>query len=126
MNAVGLLVLFGCVFGGYIMAGGKMAPIIKAAPIETFIIAGAAAGAMLVGNSMVVIKSAMGGLGKVFKGSRYKKERLPGGDVPGSQNIENCSRRKGRWRLKRTSKTQSPVPSLPNTRPSCMTTVCCI
>ena len=74
MNAVGLLVLFGCVFGGYIMAGGKMAPIIKAAPIETFIIAGAAAGAMLVGNSMVVIKSAMGGLGKVFKGSRYKKE----------------------------------------------------
>jgi len=74
MNAVGLLVLFGCVFGGYIMAGGKMAPIIKAAPIETFIIAGAAAGAMLVGNSMVVIKSAMGGLGKVFKGARYKKE----------------------------------------------------
>jgi len=74
MNAVGLLVLFGCVFGGYIIAGGKMAPIIKAAPIETFIIAGAAVGAMLVGNSMVVIKSAMGGLGKVFKGSRYKKE----------------------------------------------------
>ena len=74
MNAVGLLVLFGCVFGGYIIAGGKMAPIIKAAPIETFIIAGAAVGAMLVGNSMVVIKSAMGGLGKVFKGARYKKE----------------------------------------------------
>ena len=74
MNAVGLLVLFGCVFGGYIIAGGKMAPIIKAAPIETFIIAGAAVGAMLVGNSMVVIKSAMGGLGKVFKGPRYKRE----------------------------------------------------
>ena len=74
MNAVGILVLFGCVFGGYIIAGGKMAPIIKAAPIETFIIAGAAVGAMLIGNSMVIIKSAMGGLGKVFKGPRYKKE----------------------------------------------------
>jgi chemotaxis protein MotA len=74
MSAVGLVVLFACVFGGYIMAGGKMAPIIKAAPIETFIIAGAAVGAMLIGNSMVIVKSAMGGLGKVFKGPRYKKE----------------------------------------------------
>jgi chemotaxis protein MotA len=74
MSAVGLVVLFACVFGGYIMAGGKMAPIIKAAPIETFIIGGAAVGAMLIGNSMVIVKSAMGGLGKVFKGPRYKKE----------------------------------------------------
>ena len=37
---VGMAVVFGCVFGGYIMAGGKMAPIIKAAPIEGFIIVG--------------------------------------------------------------------------------------
>ncbi|NBY09285.1 MAG: flagellar motor stator protein MotA, partial [Betaproteobacteria bacterium] len=38
MSAVGIVLLFIFVFGGYVMAGGKMAPIIKAAPIETFII----------------------------------------------------------------------------------------
>jgi len=68
------VVLFVCVFGGYIMAGGSMAPIMKAAPIETFIIAGAAIAAMLIGNSMDIVKGAAGGLGKVFKGSKYKKD----------------------------------------------------
>ena len=52
ISAIGLVVLFVCVFGGFIMAGGSMAPIIKAAPIETFIIGGAAIAAMLIGNSM--------------------------------------------------------------------------
>ena len=74
ISAIGLVVLFVCVFGGYIMAGGSMAPIMKAAPIETFIIAGAAVAAMLIGNSMDIVKGAAGGLGKVFKGSKYKKD----------------------------------------------------
>jgi len=74
ISAIGLVVLFICVFGGYIMAGGSMAPIMKAAPIETFIIAGAAVAAMLIGNSMDIVKGAAGGLGKVFKGSKYKKD----------------------------------------------------
>ena len=74
MSAVGIVLLFIFVFGGYVMAGGKMAPIIKAAPIETFIIGGAAVAAMLIGNSMDIIKGAMGGLGKVFKGPKYKKD----------------------------------------------------
>jgi chemotaxis protein MotA len=56
------------------MAGGSMAPIIKAAPIETFIIGGAAIAAMLIGNSMDTVKGALGGLGKVFKGPKYKKD----------------------------------------------------
>jgi chemotaxis protein MotA len=71
---VGLVVLFICVFGGYIMAGGSMAPIIKAAPIETFIIAGAGVAGMMVGNGMDVIKGVGKGMGKVFKGPAYKKE----------------------------------------------------
>jgi chemotaxis protein MotA len=68
------VVLFVCVFGGFIMAGGSMAPIIKAAPIETFIIGGAAIAAMLIGNSMDTVKGALGGFGKVFKGPKYKKD----------------------------------------------------
>ena len=74
ISAIGLVVLFVCVFGGFIMAGGSMAPIIKAAPIETFIIGGAAIAAMLIGNSMDTVKGALGGLGKVYKGPKYKKD----------------------------------------------------
>jgi chemotaxis protein MotA len=57
MNAIiGIVVLMVCVFGGFIMAGGSMKPIIKSAPIETFIILGAGIGGMLIGNSMDIFK----------------------------------------------------------------------
>ena len=71
---VGLVLLFVFVFGGYVMAGGSMAPIIKAAPIETFIIVGAGIAATLVGNGMDTIKGVAGGFGKVFGGPKYKKQ----------------------------------------------------
>ncbi|MBM3407619.1 MAG: flagellar motor stator protein MotA [Betaproteobacteria bacterium] len=71
---VGLVVVFGAVLGGYVMAGGKMAPIIKAAPFEIFIIAGAAIGASLIGNSFDIFKSAMGGIAKCISGPKWKQE----------------------------------------------------
>ena len=71
---VGLAVVFGAVFGGYVFAGGKMAPIIKAAPYEFIIIAGSAIGASLVANSFPVFKAAMGGIGKCIKGPSFHKE----------------------------------------------------
>ena len=75
MNAIiGIVVLMVCVFGGFIMAGGSMKPIIKSAPIETFIILGAGIGGMLIGNSMDIFKGALAGMGKVFKGPAYHKE----------------------------------------------------
>jgi len=70
---VGLAVVFGAVFGGYIIAGGKMAPIIKAAPFEFIIIAGSAIGASLVANSFPVFKAAMGGIGQCIKGPKWKQ-----------------------------------------------------
>jgi len=70
---VGLAVVFGAVFGGYIIAGGKMAPIIKAAPFEFIIIGGAAIGASLVNNSFPVFKAAMGGIGKCISGPKWKQ-----------------------------------------------------
>jgi chemotaxis protein MotA len=39
-----------------------------------FIIGGAAVSAMLVGNSIDIVKGAFAGMGKCFKGSRYKKD----------------------------------------------------
>ncbi|NBS08980.1 MAG: flagellar motor stator protein MotA [Betaproteobacteria bacterium] len=71
---VGLVVLMICVFGGFIIAGGSLAPIIKAAPFEMFIIGGAGLGGMITGNSAVILKGAFGGFGKVIKGPKYKKE----------------------------------------------------
>jgi len=71
---VGLGVVFGCVFGGYIMAGGKMAPIIKAAPIEGFIIVGSGIGAQLIANSMLIFKGGFGGIGRCIAGPKWKPQ----------------------------------------------------
>ena len=74
VSIVGLVVLMICVFGGFIIAGGSLAPIIKAAPYEMFIIGGAGLGGMITGNSAVILKGAFGGFGRVIKGPKYKKE----------------------------------------------------
>ena len=63
---IGVVVVFAMVFGGYILAGGKMAIIIKALPFEFMMIGGAAAGSFMIGNKGDVVKSALGGLKKVF------------------------------------------------------------
>lgn len=73
-SIIGIVVVFAMVFGGYILAGGKMAPIIKAAPLELMMIAGAGLGALLIGNSGGVAKGVAGGLGKVFSGAKWKPQ----------------------------------------------------
>ncbi len=57
MGFVGIIVVFVMVFGGFVIAGGNMSIIIKAAPIEMMIIAGAALGAYIIANPMKVIKA---------------------------------------------------------------------
>lgn len=69
---IGIVVIFGCVFGGYILAGGKMGPVLHALPFEGLQIFGAAAGAFLIGNSIVVVKQALGGMIGIFKGPKWK------------------------------------------------------
>ena len=44
---IGIAVIFGMVFGGYLLAGGKMGIILKSLPFEMMMIGGAAAGAFL-------------------------------------------------------------------------------
>ncbi len=56
MGFVGILVVFVTVFGTFIVAGGKISVILKAAPIELSIIGGAALGAFIIGNPMKAIK----------------------------------------------------------------------
>ncbi|MBI1402545.1 MAG: flagellar motor stator protein MotA [Porphyrobacter sp.] len=72
--AVGIVVLLAMVFGGFILAGGAMGPVLEALPLEFMIIGGAAMGATLIGNSMHEVKLLGSGFGKVFKGPKYTEE----------------------------------------------------
>ena len=69
--AIGIVVLLVLVFGGFVLAGGALGPVLAALPLEFMMIGGAAVGATLIGNSMHEIKLLGGGLGRVFKGPRY-------------------------------------------------------
>ncbi|QQV76998.1 flagellar motor stator protein MotA [Sphingomonas aliaeris] len=71
---IGLVVLLVMIFGGFAITGGALGPVMEAIPHEMLIIGGAAVGALIIGNSMKEIKALGGGLGKVFKGPKYKKQ----------------------------------------------------
>ena len=72
--AIGLVVLFLMVFGGFAITGGNLGPVFHAIPHEMLIIGGAAAGALLLGNSPALLKAVGAGIGKVFKGPTYNKQ----------------------------------------------------
>ena len=72
LNGVGFLLILGCVFGSFIISGGKMDIVLHALPHEMMAIAGAAIGAFIVSNSMATVKLAGKGILRSFKGSRWK------------------------------------------------------
>ncbi len=71
---IGIVLLFGMVFGSYILAGGKMEVILHSLPYELMAILGAGVAAFLIGNSVPTIKATLGGFGKVFAGNKWKKQ----------------------------------------------------
>ena len=71
---IGLVIVLVMVFGGYTLAGGKFAIIIKSLPFEFMMIFGAAVGAFVIANSSLVMKQAIGGLGRVMKGEKWKAD----------------------------------------------------
>jgi chemotaxis protein MotA len=68
---VGYVIIIAAVFGGYAMAGGHLGAMLQ--PVELLIIAGAAFGAFVVGNSPKSLKAALIALPGCLKGSRYTK-----------------------------------------------------
>jgi chemotaxis protein MotA len=68
----GIVVLFACVFGGFLMTGGSLSVVIEAAPHELLTIFGAAIAAMLIAGSMFNLKRIFGSLGKVVSGPAWK------------------------------------------------------
>ncbi|MGB0959753.1 MAG: flagellar motor stator protein MotA [Halocynthiibacter sp.] len=71
---IGIVVIFVMVFGGYMIAGGKLGIIMKSLPFEMIMIGGAAAGAFIISNDGAAIKHTLKDLGKVFKGPKWLHE----------------------------------------------------
>jgi chemotaxis protein MotA len=77
MGFVGILVVFGMVFGSFLISGGHLSIFFRAAPLEMMIIAGAALGAYIIGNPMKVIKAGFKlGLKAMTSKGPQKKEYL--------------------------------------------------
>ncbi len=72
IGLVGIIIIFVMVFGGYLLAGGKMGIILKALPFEMIMIVGAAVGAFVISNDASGIKHTAKDVGKVFKGAMWK------------------------------------------------------
>jgi chemotaxis protein MotA len=67
---IGLIIVFGCVFGSYAVHGDMG---ILWQPLEFIIIFGAAIGAFLIANTKPIISGTMKSMGLLLKGPRYTK-----------------------------------------------------
>ncbi|MGR3631656.1 MAG: flagellar motor stator protein MotA [Limimaricola soesokkakensis] len=74
IGLVGIVIIFVMVFGGYMLAGGKLGIILKALPFEMIMIGGAAIGAFVISNDGAAIKHTLKDVGRVFKGPKWKHE----------------------------------------------------
>ena len=72
--AVGIVILLIMVFGGFVIAGGSLGPVMHALPHEMLIIGGAAVGAAVTGNSMHELKAFGGGFVRAIKGPKHNKQ----------------------------------------------------
>jgi chemotaxis protein MotA len=69
---VGIVVILVMVFGGFVIHGGSLEPIIHALPFEMIMIGGAAVGAFLVSNDLAAVKHTVKDVAKVFKGPNWR------------------------------------------------------
>ena len=89
---IGIIVVFGAVLGGYLMEHGNVKVLLQ--PAELIIIGGAAAGTVLIGNPLHVLKHIVGGMIQVFKGSPLTRKRYLSSLQIGDQLL-NKARRQG-------------------------------
>jgi chemotaxis protein MotA len=74
IGIIGIAVIFIMVFGGYMLAGGKLGIILKSLPFEMIMIGGAAVGAFLIGSDMGAVKHTLRDVKKVFKGPDWRPD----------------------------------------------------
>jgi chemotaxis protein MotA len=68
----GIVVLFACVFGGFLMSGGSLGVVFEALPHELLTIFGAALAATLIAGSMFRLKQIGGSFGQIISGPKWK------------------------------------------------------
>ncbi len=71
---IGAVMVFGLVFGGFMLSGGKMDIVLYALPYEGMMIGGGALGAFVIANSFSTVKDAGKGLIRTAKGPRWKAD----------------------------------------------------
>src|SRR5277367_1953507 len=69
---IGILVVIGAVVGGYLMEHGNLLVLVQ--PAELVIIAGAAAGTLLIANPLPTVMKIVKGIIGVFTGSKYTQK----------------------------------------------------
>jgi chemotaxis protein MotA len=74
LGAIGIVIIFVCVFGIYIESGGKIEIILHALPHELGMIGGASLGAFLIANKGKVAKAVPKEIIKSFKGSKFGQQ----------------------------------------------------
>ncbi|WP_371060915.1 flagellar motor stator protein MotA [Rhodosalinus sp. 5P4] len=74
IGLAGIAIVLVMVFGGYLLAGGKVAIILQALPYELMMILGAAIGAFLIANGMPTIRQTLRSVPAVFRGPRWQPE----------------------------------------------------
>jgi chemotaxis protein MotA len=72
--AIGLVMVFGLVFGGFVLSGGSMGVVLHALPYEGMMIGGASLGSLIVANSFATVKGAAKGILTVIKGPKWKTD----------------------------------------------------
>lgn len=72
ISIVGLIVVLGCIVGGYLMEKGNLSVLVQ--PAELLIIGGSAAGTVLVGNPPHILKELVGSLLCIIKPSKYNSK----------------------------------------------------
>jgi chemotaxis protein MotA len=68
---IGIVVLFGMVFGGYVISGGHFEVILESLPHEMMTIGGAAVAALLLGNAFPDVMKTITSIGAAFAGPRW-------------------------------------------------------
>lgn len=69
--AVGFIIVFASVFGGFVMAGGHLGPLYQ--PMEIIMIVGAAVGAFVAGNNGKAIRATLRTFSTLKRTTRYNK-----------------------------------------------------
>lgn len=71
MKTVGLLAMLGSIFGGFMIAGGKLISVWQ--PAEILMIAGGAFGAFLIANPMVIVRATGRHMAYMAKGTGFNR-----------------------------------------------------